>query len=278
VRSKESLGLTVLRKIQAAAVKGNLLSAKAKVPLEAANYLLNDKRDRLLKIEHEYGIRINVEGDAALTGSLFNLILDKKDIVPVDDETFEAEARALEEAEVADLEPIQEDEAVAEVPTAAASGEFESLTEPAAAVAATLAAVVQTTLSAEVNGLQGVADPSSGSNGGPVTREISPPPWQPVRRRGRFWWLRRTMSATARSSTVPFVSNAADSPAVEAKAPAGVATATAQHPPTERSAGPPHRLPDSAAPWRRMLPLLKPLRQLPLRGADDLGPGDHLPI
>jgi ribonuclease E len=278
VRSKESLGLTVLRKIQAAAVKGNLLSAKAKVPLEAANYLLNDKRDRLLKIEHEYGIRINVEGDAALTGSLFNLVLDKKDIVPVDDETFEAEARALEEAEVADLEPIPEDEAVAEIPAAAAPGEFESLTEPAAAVAATLAAVVQTTLSAEVKGLQGVAEPSSGSNGGPVTREVSPPPWQPVRRRGRFWWLRRATSATARSVTVPSVSNAADSPAAEAKAPAAVATVTAQHPSNERSAGPPHRLPDSAAPWRRMLPLLKPLRQLPLRGADDLRPGDHLPL
>ena len=73
IRSKESLGLTVLRRIQAAAVKGYLLAAKAKVPLDAANYLLNEKRDRLLKLEQEYGIRIHVEGDATLTGSLFNL-------------------------------------------------------------------------------------------------------------------------------------------------------------------------------------------------------------
>jgi ribonuclease E len=279
VRSKESLGLTVLRKIQAAAVKGNLLSAKAKVPLEAANYLLNDKRDRLLKIEHEYGIRINVEGDAALTGSLFNLTFEKKDIVPVDDETFEAEARALEEADVADIEPIEEDEPAAEIPAAAASGEAESLTEPAAAIAATLAAVVQTTLSVEVNGSPPVAEPSPVSNSSPVTREAPPPPpWQPIRRRGRFWWLRRAMSATVRSIAAPPVSSAAGSPAPEAKTLSAAATVSAQQAPTERGSGPPHRLPDSAAPWRRMLPLLKPLRQLPLQGADDLRPGDHLPI
>ena len=86
IRSKESLGLTVLRKIQAAAVKGNLTVAKAKVPLEAANYLLNEKRDRLLKLEQEYGIRLHVEGDATLTGSVFNLSLEKKDISAIEEE------------------------------------------------------------------------------------------------------------------------------------------------------------------------------------------------
>src|SRR5919106_1288535 len=109
IRSKESLGLTVLRKIQAAAVKGNLMVARAKVPLEAANYLLNEKRDRLLKIEQEYGIRVHVEGDATLTGSVFNLSLDKRDISAIEEELLEAEAKAFEEAEVIETELAEEE-------------------------------------------------------------------------------------------------------------------------------------------------------------------------
>lgn len=276
VRSKESLGLTVLRKIQAAAVKGNLLSAKAKVPLETANYLLNEKRDRLLKLEQEYEIRIHIEGDATLTGSLFNLVLDKKDFVPVDEDAFEAEAKVLEEAEVADTKPLGEDEAVEEAPAAAVSAEVESLDEPAAVVAATLAAVVDATLSVEVNGAPAAVEPPPLSNGNPLKREAPPPsPWQPARRRGRFWWLRRVVSSTGRSMSDPPRQVTADDPATDAEPPSALHATPMHHPPAERDEGPPPRLPDSAAPWRRMLPPTRPLLHLPLRGADDLTTGDH---
>jgi ribonuclease E len=277
VRSKESLGLTVLRKIQAAAVKGNLLSAKAKVPLEAANYLLNDKRDRLLKLEQEYGIRIHIEGDATLTGSLFNLVLDKKDILPVDEDTFEAEAKALEEAEAADTVPLGEDETVEEMPAAVASTQVETPDEPVAAVAATLAAVVDAALSVEVNGAPAVPEPSPVGNGSSVKHDTQPPPWQPIRRRGRFWWLRRAVSAGDRLISEPSLSATPERPPVEQEPQSAVATAPI-HPSAERSEDPPHRLPDMAAPWRRMLPPIKPLRQLPLRGEDNLAAGDHLTI
>ena len=107
--------MTVLRRFQATAVKGYLLAAKAKVPLDAANYLLNEKRDRLLKLEQEYGIRIHVEGDATLTGSLFNLALEKKDSTAIEEEALEAAAEVFEEAEVAEVEPFGEDTVVEEV-------------------------------------------------------------------------------------------------------------------------------------------------------------------
>jgi hypothetical protein len=283
VRSKESLGLTVLRKIQAAAVKGNLLSAKARVPLEAANYLLNDKRDRLLKLEQEYGIRIHVEGDATLTGSLFNLVLDKKDILPVDEDTVEAETEAFEEAEVVGTEPLEEEEAVEEIPAAPASGEVKVVDEPAAVVAATLAAVVDATLSVDINSAPAVGASSPLGNGNPLKPEApTSSPWQPCRRRGRFWWLRHMVSSTSRSINESTRQVTADAPAtdtVPAAEPVSAVHTTPMHqPPAEPGEGSPRRLPDSAAPWRRMLPPTKPLLQLPLRGADDLTTGDHLAI
>jgi ribonuclease E len=300
VRSKESLGLTVLRKIQAAAVKGNLVSAKAKVPLEAANYLLNEKRDRLLKLEQEYDIRIHVEGDATLTGSLFNLALDKKDIVPVDDDTFEAEARALEEAEAAETALPTEEEAPEEAPTPAALSSIVPDEEPLAAVTTTLTTIVETTLSVQVGTQEMVTEPAAVSNGGPTKREAPPiPAWQPVRRRGRFWWLRRMATAHARPITAPPlavaveipapVGNVAETPAehstphaiiADAPAPVGESTAAVAEAPESspspiHSDGLPAVISDSVAPWRRMLPLLRPLRQLPREGTDDPPPGTH---
>jgi ribonuclease E len=279
VRSKESLGLTVLRKIQAAAVKGNLLSAKAKVPLEAANYLLNEKRDRLLKLEQEYGIRIHVEGDATLTGSLFNLVLDKKDIVPVDDDTFEAEAKALEEAETAETELPVEDEVEEEVATAAEPPQVEPREEPLVTVTATVVAVVEATLAAEANGTPPAAEVASLINGGTTKPEVPPlPTWQPTRRRGRFWWLKRRTSANGRPTPRPVPATATDSPPVEAKPLAVVADAPEHHPAAELTVEAPRPVPDVAAPWRRMLPLIRPLRQLPVRGIDDPPLGDHPPV
>src|ERR687888_519898 len=119
IRSRESLGLTVLRKIQAAAVKGSIAAAKAKVPLEVGNYLLNEKRDRLLKLEHEYDIRIYVEGDAQLTGSLFNLIFEKRDVIPVEEALAGAEVVAVPEVEAISADELAAQEAKEDIPPAA---------------------------------------------------------------------------------------------------------------------------------------------------------------
>ena len=203
IRSKESLGLTVLRRIQAAAVKGSLLAAKAKVPLDAANYLLNEKRDRLLKLEQEYGIRIHVEGDATLTGSLFNLTLEKKDITAIEEEALEAAAEAFEEAEVAEVEPFEEEVAVEEVELETASSPSDLVAELAPDLAEAVASLVEATVSVEPNGTPAVEESATASNGSPLKHEVPIPPWQPTRRRLRFWWLRRLVPSSSQSVSEP---------------------------------------------------------------------------
>jgi ribonuclease E len=276
IRSKESLGLTVLRKIQAAAVKGNLLAAKAKVPLDAGNYLLNEKRDRLLKLEQEYGIRIHVEGDAMLTGSLFNLALEKKDITAIEEEPLEPEVEALEETEVSDAELLEEEAGVEDVATAAESAPSESFEEPAPIAAEPVAAVVEAALSVAVDDVSTVAEPAPAGNGSPLKREIPIPPWQPTHRRLRFWWLRRIVASSSRVVSEPFQHGAVDDVAADSDAVSVAPAPPTPKPQNPRSEGTPNRLPDAEAPWRRMLPPIKPPLQLPRRAADDAPTGDHL--
>jgi ribonuclease E len=278
IRSKESLGLTVLRRIQAAAVKGSLLAAKAKVPLDAANYLLNEKRDRLLKLEQEYGIRIHVEGDTALTGSLFNLILDKKDITAIEEEALETAAEVYEDTEVAEMEPLEEEAAVEEVPIEAASLTSESVAELAPILAEAVASVAAATSPAEANGASAVAEPATAGNGSPLKREVHTPSWQPTRRRRRFWWLRRSGASSSRSMNEPRRHGHVDDGATESEALAAAPTASTPSPQAHRSEDVANRLPDTEAPWRRMLPPIRPPFLLPRRGADDAPPEDHLAV
>ena len=278
IRSKESLGLTVLRKIQAAAVKGSLLAAKAKVPLDAANYLLNEKRDRLLKLEQEYGIRIHVEGDATLTGSLFNLALEKKDITAIEEEALEAAAEVFEEAEVPDVEPFEEEAAIEEVATAAESSPSELIAELAPDLAEAVASLAEATVSVEPNGAPVVAAPATAGSGSPLKREVPTPPWQLTRHRLRFWWLRRLVPSSSRSVSEPLQYGHVDDATTDSEALAAAHMTPTLSPHAQRSEEAPNRLPDADAPWRRMLPPTKAPLLLPRTGADDAPPGDHLAV
>ena len=297
IRSKESLGLTVLRRIQAAAVKGYLLAAKAKVPLDAANYLLNEKRDRLLKLEQEYGIRIHVEGDATLTGSLFNLALDKKDITAIEEEALEAAAEAaeaFEDAEVAEVEPFdeevevepfEEEVAVEEVametassPSALVAELAPDLAEAVADLAEAVASLAEATVPVESNGTPAVAEPGTAGSGSPLKREPPTPPWQPTRRRLRFWWLRRLVPSSSRSVGEPLRQDHVDNSMAHAEVIAAAPMTPTLSSHVQRSEEAPKRLPDADAPWRRMLPPSRPPLQLPPTGADDVPPGDQLAV
>jgi ribonuclease E len=278
IRSKESLGLTVLRRIQAAAVKGHLLAAKAKVPLDAANYLLNEKRDRLLKLEQEYDIRIHVEGDAGLTGSLFNLTLEKKEITATEEEALEAAAAGSDETEVAEAEPITEEAAVEDVAAEDESSPRELVAALAPDLVEAVASLADASLAVESNGSPAVAEPATAGGGSPLPHAIPTPPWQPARRRQRFWWLRRLVSSPSRSMSEPLrhghvVERAADSEDL-----AAAHTIPTLSPRAPRRAEAPSRLPDAEAPWRRMLPPTRPPLLLPRTGADDAPPGDHLAV
>jgi ribonuclease E len=278
IRSKESLGLTVLRKIQAAAVKGNLMVARAKVPLEAANYLLNEKRDRLLKIEQEYSIRIHVEGDATLTGSIFNLSLDKKDISAVEEELLEAEAKVFEEAEIIETELtelVEEETAAGEGPTAAESVLTEAFEESAPIPPETVASIVEASLSVEVNGTVTSEEPATIGNGSLLQQAIPTSAWLPTRRRLRFWWLRRLGTSSSRSVNEPDHHGVVDAVAADSEAVPGERLTPTLKPDAHRSETGPRRPLGTEAPWRRMLPPIKLPLQLPRRGADDEATGDH---
>jgi len=69
VRSVESMALHVLRGVEAEAMKGRAAAINAKVPMECAVYILNQKRSNLLDIEERYGLSVYVEADATLKGS-----------------------------------------------------------------------------------------------------------------------------------------------------------------------------------------------------------------
>jgi ribonuclease E len=286
IRSRESLGLTVLRKIQAAAVKGNLLAAKAKVPLEVANYLLNDKRDRLLRLEQEYGIRILVEGDAQLTGSLYNLLFDKKELTPAEEEVLEAELKLIAEVDIADFTPIQELEEVQEEEPATVGVTLdEVLEEEAIPEDATLEPVAAAATGIETNGLAEAAlvetpvvDPEVDDNGSGLKRPPSPPSWQPARRRARFWWLRRLVLTAERQAKDPVRSHAEQVSTTETEAQTAVSHPTPPPPPqVEREAVTTTQKTDAEAPWRRMLPPVKPFRELPRPGFDE-GTSTNLPL
>jgi ribonuclease E len=278
IRSKESLGLTVLRRIQAAAVKGYLLAAKAKVPLDAANYLLNEKRDRLLKLEQEYDIRIHVEGDASLTGSLFNLTLEKKDITAIEEEALEAAAEAFEETEVAELEPVEAEAAIEDMATEDESSPSELVAELAPDLVEAVASLTEGTLAVESNGSPAVAEPATAGSGSALKREVPTPPWQPTRRRLRFWWLRRLVSSSSRPVNAPLWHGHVDDSTADSADLAAAHMTPTLSPRAHRREESPSRLPDAEAPWRRMLPPTRPPLLLPRTEADDTPPGDHLAV
>jgi ribonuclease E len=65
IKSAISLALLVLRRIRTEAARENLASVHAVLPIETADYLLNQKRKELFRLEEDYRITINVSGDPA---------------------------------------------------------------------------------------------------------------------------------------------------------------------------------------------------------------------
>jgi len=62
VKSVESMALSFLRKVHAAAAKGNVSEVHGELPLEVAYYLLNRKKRELARIEDEYDIVVTIKG------------------------------------------------------------------------------------------------------------------------------------------------------------------------------------------------------------------------
>ena len=62
VKSVEAMAVSFLRKVHAAAAKGNVSEVHGGLPLEVAYYLLNRKKRELIQIENDYEIAVTVKG------------------------------------------------------------------------------------------------------------------------------------------------------------------------------------------------------------------------
>jgi ribonuclease E len=66
VRSVETLALMYLRKIWLGISKGTIATVKGVLPLEVANYLLNRKREELVRLEERHRVSIQLDGQPNL--------------------------------------------------------------------------------------------------------------------------------------------------------------------------------------------------------------------
>jgi ribonuclease E len=66
VPSPETLGLGFLRKLSLESLKAGVTGLKCLVPLQVADYLLNQKRRELSDLERRHNVSIRIEGDGAM--------------------------------------------------------------------------------------------------------------------------------------------------------------------------------------------------------------------
>jgi len=79
VKSVESMALSFLRKVHAAAAMGTVGEVVGNLPLEVAYYLLNRKRHELSRIETDYGIEVTVKGKPSYLLNQMELDLVKRE-------------------------------------------------------------------------------------------------------------------------------------------------------------------------------------------------------
>ncbi|NIQ93940.1 MAG: ribonuclease E, partial [Desulfuromonadales bacterium] len=66
VKSPEGQAVAVLRQLHTSCAKGKFEKAEVKVPLEVANYMLNDRREELVEMEKKLKLSIHIVGDESL--------------------------------------------------------------------------------------------------------------------------------------------------------------------------------------------------------------------
>lgn len=104
VKSVESMALSFLRKVHAAAAKGTVAEVRGGLPLEVAYYLLNRKKRELAQIENDYDIEVTVKGKPSFLMNQLELELERRERpphleapVPKAGEPAEPKAEAAEE-------------------------------------------------------------------------------------------------------------------------------------------------------------------------------------
>lgn len=79
VKSVESMALSFLRKVHAAAAKGTAAEIRGGLPLEVAYFLLNRKKRDLAQIENDYDIEVTIKGKPSFLMNQLELELVKRE-------------------------------------------------------------------------------------------------------------------------------------------------------------------------------------------------------
>ena len=73
VRSDDSLALSILRELEEEGVRNRSGEVLVKAPVAIANYLINEKREHITRIEQRYGMAVRVEADVQLISPNFSV-------------------------------------------------------------------------------------------------------------------------------------------------------------------------------------------------------------
>ncbi|NVO00409.1 MAG: Rne/Rng family ribonuclease [Geobacteraceae bacterium] len=79
VKGVESMALSFLRKVHAAAAKGTAAEVRGDLPLEVAYYLLNRKKRELVGIENDYDIEVTIKGKPSFLMNQLELVVIKRE-------------------------------------------------------------------------------------------------------------------------------------------------------------------------------------------------------
>jgi len=79
VKGVENMAISFLRKVHAAAAKGNAAEVHGSLPLEVAYYLLNRKKRDLAQIENDYDIEVTIKGKPSFLMNQLDLEVIKRE-------------------------------------------------------------------------------------------------------------------------------------------------------------------------------------------------------
>ncbi|HHW33477.1 MAG TPA: ribonuclease E/G [Paracoccus solventivorans] len=135
IRSDDSMALTILRAIEEEGTRKRSREVLVKVPVAVANYLMNQKRDHIARIETRYGLSVRIEADPALISPDYSLEKFKTATRAIPDQSTAAlsvDARLMAEIDESDSSAEDEAEVVEATATEAAAAPDEGNGEDAA--------------------------------------------------------------------------------------------------------------------------------------------------
>lgn len=73
VRTDEMVAIAALREMHAKAAKGDALGISCRLPIESLNYLVNTRRNEIIQLEKDFGVKITLSADRELFSGVFKV-------------------------------------------------------------------------------------------------------------------------------------------------------------------------------------------------------------